>query len=146
MMKSIKSRFCHSVQQGRASRSVAYFGLAALLAMSGSMASAQIASGTTGIDDTGNAKSEMAACTSGKSQQARATCITEVRNANAAKRAGKLGTNGDYAANALKRCEVFKEASDQDACKARVMNEKSGSGSVASGGVLFEAVVPVPAQ
>ena len=146
MLKFIQSRFCHSEQQGRASKGMAYFGLAALLAMSGSIAAAQIADGTTGIDDTGNAKSEMAACTSGKSQQARTTCITEVRNANAAKRAGKLGTNSDYAANALKRCEVFKDSSDQAACKARVMNEKNGTGSVASGGILFEAVVPVPAQ
>ena len=146
MLKSIQSRFCHFVPPARARNGMACFRLAALLAMSGSIAAAQIANGTTGIDDTGNAKSEMAACTSGKSQQARATCMTEVRNANAAKRAGKLGTNSDYAANALKRCEVFKTSSDQAACKARVMNEKNGTGSVASGGILFEAVVPVAAQ
>ena len=34
-------------------------------------ASAQIASGTTGIDATGNAQSELAACISGKTQQDR---------------------------------------------------------------------------
>ncbi len=146
MMKSFQSRFCHSLPQGRASKGMAYLGLATLLAMSGSIASAQIADGSTGIDATGNAKSEMAACMSGKSNQDRATCIKEVRNANAAKRAGKLGVNGDYAANALKRCEVFKDPSDQAACKARLMNEKNAAGSVAAGGVLLEAQVPVPAQ
>ena len=94
MMKSFQSRFCHSLPQGRASKGMAYLGLATLLAMSGSIASAQIADGSTGIDATGNAKSEMAACMS----------------------------------------------------KARLMNEKNAAGSVAAGGVLLEAQVPVPAQ
>ena len=44
-------------------------------------ATAQIASGTTGIDATGNAASEMAACNNGSTQQSRETCMTEVRNA-----------------------------------------------------------------
>lgn len=143
MLKSIPSRFFHFSHPARASKGLAQIGLTALLALSGSMASAQIADGTTGIDASGNAKSEMAACNSGKSPQARATCMTEVRNANAAKRAGKLGTDSDYAANAVKRCEVFKNPSDQEACKARLMNSKNAAGSIASGGVLFEAEVPV---
>lgn len=146
MLTSITTRFSTFAQPAvpaRTSRGIAQIGLAALLALSGSMAFAQIADGTTGIDATGDAKSEMAACNSGKSPQARATCLTEVRNAQAAKRAGKLGTDADYAANSLKRCEVFKDSSDQNACKARLMNSKSATGSVASGGVLFEAEVPV---
>ena len=146
MLKFIQSRISHSMPQARAAKGMAYFGVAALLAMSGSMATAQIAAGTTGIDATGNAKSEMAACKNGKTQQDRATCMMEVRNAQAAKRAGKLDTNGDYAANALKRCDAFKDADDQSACKARVMNSAGAAGSVAAGGVLREAEVLVPAQ
>ena len=63
---------------------------------------AQVSSGTTGIDATGNASSEMAACNNGSTQQDRATCMTEVKNANAAKRAGQLdNAGGQPGANAL---------------------------------------------
>lgn len=143
MLTSIQSRFLHPARLNRLGKGVTCFGFAALLAMTA--ATAQIASGTTGIDATGNAKSEMAACTSGKTQQARTTCMTEVRNANAEKRAGKLGNSGDFAANALKRCEAFKEADDQNACRARVMSESKAQGSIAGGGVLREAETVVPA-
>lgn len=125
----------------RLGKGVTYFGLTALLAMTAvtaQIAFAQVASGTTGIDATGDPKSELAACTSGKTQQDRATCMTEVRNANAAKRAGKLGnSNGQFAANALKRCDVFK-GEDQAACRARIVGQGKIEGSVAGGGVLRE--------
>ena len=141
MFTFIQSRFLRPARLDRLGKGVTYFGVTALLALTAAtqIASAQIASGTTGIDATGNAKSEMAACTSGKTQQAKAACMAEVRNANAEKRAGKLGSDSDYSANALKRCEVFKEADDQAACKARVMNDNNAQGSIAAGGVLREA-------
>lgn len=148
MLTSIQSRFLRSARLSRLGKGAAYFGLAALLAMTAAtaqMASAQVASGTTGIDASGNAKSEMAACASGKAQEDKATCMKEVRNANAEKRAGKLGNSGDFAANALMRCEVFKSADDQSACKARVMNDANAQGSVAGGGVLREAETVIPA-
>lgn len=133
----------------RLGKGVAYFGLAALLAMTAAtaqIASAQVASGTTGIDATGDARSELAACNSGKTQQSRATCITEVKNANAAKRAGKLENYGQFSANALKRCEVFK-GEDQAACRARIEGQGKIEGSVAGGGVIREVetvVTPAP--
>ena len=134
----------HLNRLNKGAQAAACFGLAALFAMG--PASAQLASGTTGIDATGDAKSEMAACKSGKTQQDRATCMTEVKNANAAKRAGKLqNSNGQFSANALKRCDVFKESEDQLACKARITGEAKVQGSVASGGVLREAEITVPA-
>lgn len=120
-------------------RGAAGFCLTALLAMSA--ATAQVASGSTGIDATGNAKSELAACNNGKTQEDRPTCLKEVRNAQAAKRAGKLG-NADsqqYAANALKRCDVFKTSDDLTACRARVDGQGKIEGGVASGGLLREA-------
>ncbi len=120
----------------RVSKGVAGCALTALLAMSA--ATAQIASGTTGIDATGNAQSEMAACTSGRSQQDRATCITEVKNANAAKRAGKIDNAGaQFRANALQRCNVL-ESQDKAACEARVLGYGNPQGSVAGGGVVTE--------
>lgn len=119
------------------------------LVASGAMipAAAQIASGTTGIDATGNAQSELVACNSGQSQQSRETCITEVRNANAAKRAGKLDNSGSqFKKNALARCDVFK-GEELIACQARVVGYGDAAGSVAGGGVIRQVeTVVVPAD
>ena len=123
-------------------KGVAGFVFSALLAMS---ATAQIAAGTTGIDATGNAQSEMAACNNGKTQQDRATCLTEVKNANAAKRAGKVDSaGGQFQANAMQRCNVL-PSQDKIACEARVAGYGNPQGSVAGGGVVTEietVVVP----
>jgi hypothetical protein len=112
-----------------------------------SAASAQIASGTTGIDATGNAQSELAACNNGKTQQDRQTCITEVRNANAARRAGKVdNSGGKFKENALARCDVFK-GEEQVACQARIVGYGDAAGSVAGGGVIRQVeTVVVPAD
>lgn len=127
----------------RLAQSAAIFGVAALLSLG---ATAQIASGTTGIDATGDARSEMNACLTGRTQQDRETCMTEVRNANAAKRAGKVdNANGQFSANALKRCDVFK-GEDLIACQARIVGYGKADGSVASGGVVRQVeTVVVPA-
>ena len=119
--------------------------LLALTAAASQLALAQIAPGTTGIDNTGNAGNEMAACTNGKTQQARDTCMNEVRNANSEKRAGKLGVDANLSTNAMKRCDVFQKADDQAACKARVSGEQNAQGGVAAGGVLRELEIAVPA-
>ncbi len=109
-------------------------------------ATAQIASGTTGIDATGNAASEMAACNNGTTQQSRETCMTEVRNANAEKRAGKIdNAGGQFSANALMRCNVL-QGEDKIACEARVTGYGNPQGSVAGGGVITQVeTVVVPA-
>jgi hypothetical protein len=118
------------------------FALTALLAMS---ATAQIASGTTGIDATGNAQSEMAACNNGQTQQDRATCLTEVKNANQARRAGKVdNAGGQFEANAMKRCNVL-PSQEKIECEARVLGYGNSKGGVAGGGVITEietVVVP----
>ena len=118
------------------------FSLTALLAMS---ATAQIATGTTGIDNTGNAASEMAACNNGTTQQSRETCMIEVRNANAARRAGKVdNAGGQFKANALMRCNAL-QGEDKVACEARVEGYGSPEGSVAGGGVITQVeTVVVP--
>lgn len=108
-------------------------------------ANAQIASGTTGIDATGNAQSEMAACNNGKTQQDRATCLTEVKNANEARRAGKVdNAGGQFQANAMQRCNVL-PSQEKIECEARVLGYGNSQGSVAGGGVITEietVVVP----
>lgn len=149
MFTSIKSHLSRPLSPSRLNRmgkGVTYFGLAALLAMTA--ATAQVAAlDTTGLDASGNAKSEMAACKSGKTQQDRAACMKEVHNANAEKRAGKLSIGGaNYAANAMKRCDVFKDNQDLTACRARVESQARIDGSVGAGGVLRESEIVVPAK
>lgn len=113
---------------------ISLFGLSALLAVSA--ASAQVASGTTGIDTSGNTQREKAACHNGMTQQDFVTCMREANNAAADKRSGKLdNAGGQFDANALKRCEVL-SGDDQIACEARIMGYGSTSGSVAGGGVV----------
>lgn len=144
MFASLSSRFLRPARLNSLGKGVTYFGLTALLAMTA--ATAQIATpDTTGLDSTGNPRSETAACNSGKTQQDRAACLMEVRNANAEKRAGKLGNGSDYMANAMKRCEVFKTSEDMAACRARVESQARLEGSVAGGGVLRESEITLPA-
>jgi hypothetical protein len=120
------------------------FGAAALLAMSA--ATAQVATGTTGIDASGSYQQEVQACMSGKTQEDQATCLKEARNAQADKKRGVLDNAGAaYQANAVARCNVL-TGEDKAACQARMMGFGNTSGSVAAGGVLREVeTVVLPA-
>lgn len=129
--------YFHHIAKGAAG-----FTLCTLLAVS---ATAQIAAGTTGIDATGSAKSETAACNNGTTQQDRATCLTEVKNADEARRAGQAGNAGaQLQTNAMQRCNIL-PAQEKVACEARVAGYGNPKGSVAGGGVITEietVVVP----
>lgn len=123
---------------------LALIGAAALLAATA--ATAQVATGTTGIDASGNTRTERAACMNGNTQQDRATCLREANNAAADKRAGKLDSGTNYAANALARCDVL-TGEDKAACQARIVGYGSTDGSVAGGGVIRQVeTVVVPAN
>ena len=125
-------------------KSLLSFGAAALLAVTA--ATAQVATGTTGIDASGSYQSEMNACMTGQTQQDRDTCLREARNAQADKRRGVLDNAGaQFDANAKARCEVLK-GEDKAACEARVMGYGNTTGSVAGGGLLREVeTVVMPA-
>ena len=130
-MKSLKN---NPSQHGAVSNAWAGVVLSAVLGIGS--AAAQVAAGTTGIDASGSAQSEMAACNNGKTQQDKETCMREVRNANAEKRAGKLdGSSTALGANALQRCDAF-TGEDKVACQARIAGYGNTSGSVGSGGVI----------
>lgn len=132
---------------GRLAAGLAVFGGGAVLAMAS--ATAQVATGFTGADDSGVFARERAACMAGKTQQAQATCMEEARNAAADKRRGALNDNPfDYAANRSRRCEVFAAGTeDRAACVARVDGEGQASGNVASGGVVREVeTIVLPAS
>jgi len=113
---------------------LAFIAFAAGITMT--MAGAQVATGTTGIDNSGDYKKEVQACLSGRTQQDQATCLREARNAKADHRQGASSSNSaDYSANAALRCNGL-TGEDKAACQARVTGYGSASGSVAGGGVL----------
>ena len=125
-------------------KSLVYFGVTALLAVTA--ATAQVATGTTGIDASGNYRQEVRACMSGQTQQDQATCLREARNAQGDKKRGVLdNAGGRFEANAAVRCDVL-TGEDKAACQARVMGFGHTSGSVAGGGLLREVeTVVLPA-
>lgn len=122
-------------------------GLIALFAVVG--ATAQVSSvGSSGIDNSGNYQQERAWCMANTTGEAQATCLKGASAAQAEKRRGTLDTNAaDYAANAMRRCDVLK-GEDRAACQARVAGYGSASGSVIGGGVIkeVETVVLPPGQ
>jgi hypothetical protein len=128
----------------RSRKSLVSFGVAALLAVTA--ATAQVATGTTGIDASGNYQQEVQACMTGKTQQDQATCLTEARNAQADKKRGVLDNAGaTFEANARARCDAL-AGEDKAACQARIMGFGSTTGSVAGGGLLREVeTVVMPA-
>ena len=91
--------------------SLFYFGAVALLAVTA--ASAQVVTGTTGIDASGSFQQEMNACMTGRTQQDKDTCMREARNAQADKSRGVLDTNAsnknELRANAMARCNALSD-------------------------------------
>ena len=80
---------------------------------------------------------ERAHCTSGHSQQGRATCLKEADAAYQEARRGTLanGPGIDLAKNATRRCEA-QPAADREACVQRVLGAGNTEGSVEAGGVI----------
>ena len=84
-------------------------------------------------------KSERAACTEGRSQQDRQTCLKEAGAAFQAARSGQLRKDAAQPdalrANRLARCERVPER-DREECRKRI-NDGARSGSAAAGGVGY---------
>jgi hypothetical protein len=131
-------------KRGHSRKSLASYGVVALLAMTA--ATAQVATGTTGIDASGSYQQEVNACMTGKTQQDQATCLREARNAQADKQRGVLDNAGArFGSNAGARCEVL-AGEEKAACEARMLGYGNTTGSVAGGGVLREVeTVVMPA-
>lgn len=89
---------------------------------------------------------ERAVCTSGRSNQDRATCLREAGAAYAeAKRGGLDGAGATASDNQRKRCEPL-TGDERSACLARMQGQGVTSGSAQSGGILRELVVREPAS
>ena len=91
-------------------------------------------------------RQDMVVCQSGQSNQDRATCRLEAKNALAAAKRGALNdAPGQYQQNALQRCSAHKDE-DRRACEARMTGQGSTEGSAAAGGVLRQSVTVTPAN
>jgi hypothetical protein len=89
---------------------------------------------------------DLAICNSDQSNQDRATCRREARNALAeARRGGLNDAPGQYQQNALQRCGALK-GDDRTDCEARMRGEGSSEGSVGGGGILRQSVTVVPGK
>jgi hypothetical protein len=87
---------------------------------------------------------DLAECEALQASQDLAACRLEARNALAEAKRNLLSdtTANLFEKNQFKRCRVFK-GDDREACEARVRGDGSSSGSVQSGGILREVVLPV---
>lgn len=107
------------------------------------------AAGPAAADANAAYRQEVARCNSGQSQEDRATCLKEARNAHADAVRGRLdnGQQSSYEANAVARCDRL-PPSDKADCVARMHGQGTASGSVEAGGIYRETVteVPAPAQ
>ncbi|MCD0505688.1 hypothetical protein, partial [Bordetella petrii] len=86
-------------------------------------------------------------CNSGQTNQDRATCLQEAGAAREEAARNRLDNNqsANYDTNATARCGKLPAAQQQD-CLRQMAAPTSVKGSVESGGVLRETVIPVPAQ
>ena len=99
---------------------------------------AQAAGTTEAADRLARYQQERAVCTSGQSNQDRATCLREAGASYAEAQRGGLGDNGAaYASNARQRCDRLPEDDRLD-CVARMQGQGSTTGSAASGGIFRE--------
>jgi hypothetical protein len=89
---------------------------------------------------------EKAVCTSGQSNQDKATCLREAGAAYQQAKQGRLndGQQTQYSSNAVNRCKAL-PASDQADCQRRIENPTDVEGSAPSGGILRKDVTIVPA-
>jgi len=89
---------------------------------------------------------EKAVCTSGQSNQDKATCLREAGAAYQQAKQGRLndGQQAQYSSNAVNRCKAL-PASDQADCQRRIENPSDVEGSAPSGGILRKDVTIVPA-
>jgi len=127
-------------------QSVAALSLAAAGLMLASSAFAAGAKGKSNTELDAQYQREKAVCTSGQSNQDKATCLREAGAAYQQAKEGKLSSNQSpqYSQNALERCKAL-PASDQADCQRRIDSPSDIEGSAPSGGILRKDVTVVPA-
>ena len=89
---------------------------------------------------------ERAHCDRIADPDARHTCRREAGAAYVEEKRGSLVEGNNFEQNKLARCAAYKNAEDRGYCERRMRGEGRVVGSVESGGILRELVVPVPAD
>ena len=89
---------------------------------------------------------ERANCDRIADTDARHTCRREAGAAYVEEKRGTLAEGTNFEQNRLARCAAYKNAEDRGYCERRMRGEGKVVGSVESGGILRELVVPVPAD
>jgi hypothetical protein len=116
--------------------------LLCLCAVAWADAAALAAGDAAAADAAARHRHERAVCTSGQSNQDRATCLREASAAHAQMRKnGMHEPDMAFEQNAQKRCQALPD-DDRSACLARMQGHGSTSGSVSGGGIYRELVTP----
>ncbi|HEY0297398.1 MAG TPA: hypothetical protein VGC69_18875 [Bordetella sp.] len=87
-------------------------------------------------------QAEVARCNAGQSGEDQDTCLREAAAARQQALQGGMGDQGGYSQNAIDRCRRLPASQQQD-CMALMRSSTQTEGSVQSGGVLREMVIPV---
>jgi len=128
-------------------KTVAMLSVAAAGLLITSAALAAGASGKSNAELDAQYQREKAVCTSGQSNQDKATCLREAGAAYQQAKQGSLQTNQSqqYSRNAIERCKSL-PTQDQADCQRRIDNPTEVDGNALSGGILRKEVTVVPAS
>lgn len=94
-------------------------------------------------------RADRQSCMAHTDASARQTCLREAAAVQQERRKGSLPSAPDSAAlerNALVRCQVHREPLERDLCERMVRGDGQVRGDVASGGMIREITVTVPAD
>lgn len=113
----------------------------------GAVSAANAADGIANIASQAQYELEVQRCNSGQTNQDRAVCLQEAGAARdeAARKRLNDGQSTNYGNNAVDRCAKL-PSSQRDDCMLQMRSPSTVKGSVESGGVLRETVIPVPSQ
>lgn len=111
------------------------------------VSAAHAANGATASSIQSQYELDVQRCNSGQTNQSRDVCLQEAGAARDEARRKRLedGQSANYTNNAVERCLKLPEQ-QRDDCLLQMQSPSSVKGSVQSGGVLRETVIPVPAQ
>ncbi|NMM36746.1 MAG: hypothetical protein HHJ09_04420 [Glaciimonas sp.] len=139
-MSNNQIRFCSALTNTQ--RKAVWLSALMLLVLNTAFAATAAMAASNTSDADARYQADRAICNSGQSNQDRATCLKEAGAARQESKKGQLDSGkGTYQQNALIRCNAL-PADERDACQRRIEGEGTTSGSVRSGGLLRELVVP----
>ncbi|CAM4333590.1 N-acetyltransferase YedL [Bordetella tumbae] len=124
--------------------SLAFATLSALGGMAG-ISAANAADAPTAASIQSQYEHDVQRCNSGQTNQSKAVCLQEAGAAREEAQRKRLddGQSANYGNNSVDRCTKLPQPQRQD-CLQQMQSPSTVKGSVESGGVLRETVIPVP--